>query len=256
MQGVSFHYEDKNFLVVGASSGIGRQITIDLAEAGAKVLAAARSIERLEEVKRLYPDNITTAVVDVLQARDEEWNDIIMPFVKKYGKIHGGVYTAGISKMSSMRLLDENDAREVMETSFWGMIFFLRIVSRKKIACTGSSFVVFSSAASYTGQKGGISYAAGKAAVSNAVKSIASEIAQNKQRINSISPGWVKTNMTYQAERDSGGIVADNLESCYPLGLGKPKDISGMVLFLLSDAASWITGTDVVIDGGFLIGRN
>lgn len=92
--------------------------------------------------------------------------------------------------------------------------------------------------------------------MSNAVKSIASEIASNKQRINSISPGWVKTNMTYQSERDSGGIVTDNLESCYPLGLGEPKDISGMVLFLLSDAASWIIGTDVVIDGGFLIGRN
>ncbi len=255
VQDINFCFQNRNYVVVGASSGIGKQITLDLAESGANVLAIARNNERLDDVRLLYPDKITTAVINVLCARDNDWRGVLDPFVTKYGKINGGIYTAGISKIASLKMLDEEDARDVVETSFWGMLFFLKFITRKKYSCVGSSFVVFSSAASYIGQKGGIAYAAAKAAVSNAVKSIASEIAANKQRINSISPGWVKTNMTELAEQESGGIVSSDLESAYPLGLGVPKNISGMALFLMSDAASWITGSDVVIDGGFLVGR-
>ena len=87
-----------------------------------------------------------------------------------------------------------------------------------------------------------------------AVRSIAMEISRKKQRINSISPGWVETPMTKNFVQETTELPEDVLHQYY-LGLGQPKDVSGMTLFLLSDAARWITGTDVVVDGGFLLGN-
>lgn len=254
---VSFNLKDKNYIVVGASSGMGKQIALDLAEAGANVLAIARNVERLQNLKQMYPNNISICIADVMHTKDEEWSNILTSFVEQFGKIHGAVYAAGISRMTSLRMFDASDAKDVMDTCFWGMLFFIKNATKKKYACSGSSFVTFSSTASYIGGKGEIVYSAAKAAVGNAVKSIAKEIATNKQRINSVSPGWVNTNMIKKAEQELGGFFSrETYKLSYPLGLGEPKNVSGMVLFLLSDATSWITGTDVVIDGGFLLGAN
>ncbi len=256
MRDVQFHFKDRNFVVVGASSGMGRQIALDLAESGAHVLAAARNKERLEKVRLQYPEQIRTASLDVLSADSTSWDSVLSLFVEEFGKIHGGVYTAGISGMTPLRLYDEEAGRRIVDTSFWGMTRFIQSLSKKKYVSKGASFVVFSSTAAYCGNKGQFAYSATKGAVQTAVRSIAKEICRDQHRINSISPGWVESDMTKDSIEELGNIRPSETFDHYRLGLGKPEDVSGMVLFLLSDAARWITGTDVVVDGGSLLGMD
>lgn len=97
-------------------------------------------------------------------------------------------------------------------------------------------------------------YSAAKAAVQAAARSIAKEICRNRKRINTISPGWVSTEMTHRAVQEAAEDMMGIVEERCLLGLGKPADVSGFVLFLLSERARWITGKDFIVDGGYLWG--
>lgn len=252
MTDVKFDFSGKNFVVVGASSGMGWQIAIDLATAGANVLAIARNKERLEKLQAECPGKIVIFSLDVISANSEEWDACIGDFVRVYGKISGGVYTAGITGVSPLKGFNEKLAHDIMDTSFWGMINFIHAGVRKKYANTGASYVVFSSTAGHQGSKGMFAYSAAKAAVKTAVQSIAEEIAQTGKRINSISPGWVNTHMTLDSVQNNTEAIPQHVLKRHYLGLGEPTDVSGTALFLLSDASRWITGTDILVDGGYL----
>ncbi len=253
MSEVVFNFAGKNFVVVGASSGMGRQTALELAEAGAHVLAIARNEERLSAVRDAYPDFIETAQLDVTAASDEQWTDAIDTFVRKNGKLHGAVYTAGTTGTTPLRLHDGADARNIMETGFWGGMKSLEITTKKKYSNEGASYIVFSSVAAYGGGRGMLVYSGTKAAVQAAVHSVAREISGRGQRINSISPGWVQTEMTDNYLDHMGQSAQEISDGC--LGKGKPQDVTGMVLFLLSDRARWITGVDFIVDGGFMFGQ-
>lgn len=250
---VAFDFHNRNYVVVGASSGMGRNIALHLAESGANVLAIARNEKRLSDLRNSFPEKIKTEKLDVLSADNADWGNVLDDFVNDVGKCHGGVYTAGIGGVSSLRGFDTDEARKIIDTSLYGMLGFLSNFIKKKSVEKGSSFVVFSSVAAHIGQKGSIAYSAAKAAVKNSVTSIAKEICRDKHRINSISPGWVNSEMTEQSLINGMQSYNDML-SIHRLGVGTPDYVSGMVLFLLSDAARWITGTDVVVDGGYLLG--
>ena len=252
MNEVTFDFTGKNFVVVGASSGMGRQTAIELAAAGAHVLAIARNEERLLAVQDMYPHLIETAQIDVTAASDEQWADAVGMFVERHGKIHGAVYTAGTTGTTSLRFHDGADAKNIMETGFWGAMKSLEVTTKKKYSHEGASYVVFSSVAAYRGGRGMLVYSGTKAAVQAAVHSVAREISERGQRINSISPGWVETEMTNNYLEHMGQSAQGVSNGC--LGKGKPQDVTGMVLFLLSDRAQWITGVDFIVDGGFMFG--
>lgn len=253
MTDVKFHFHGKNFIVAGASSGFGKQIAMELSEAGAQVLAIARNKERLDALRATCPERIQTVALDVTKARKDEWDTVLQPFLESHGKFHGGVFTAGISDLTPLRYFSEEKARAIMETSFWGFVFFLQSMTRKKVAERGSSFVVFSSVAATWGNKGMFAYSAAKSAVRTAVRSFAKEIVADGHRINSISPGYVGgTGMTEESAAFMGR--PENVIRQHLLGMGHPEDLSGMTLFLLSNRARWITGTDFVVDGGYLLG--
>ena len=255
MKEVTFDFTGKNFVVVGASSGMGRQITLELAASGAKVLAVARKQEKLTELKQHNSENIIIVSLDVTKAKKQEWTSVFDNFVSKYGKLDGGVYTAGISGITPLRLFQEEEARNIMETSFWGMLFFMQGIVRKKYINSSSSFVVFSSTAATWGNKGMFAYSAAKSAMRTAVRSLAKEISKDKHRLNSVSPGYVGgTGMTSESAEFMG--LPENVIKQHYFGIGRPSDVSGVVLFLLSDRAGWITGTDIVVDGGYLLGGN
>lgn len=169
--------------------------------------------------------------------------------LEKYGKLSGAVHAAGIVKLTSFKLYDEKEAKQIYEISFWAGIKFIQICTKAKLANEGASFVLFSSAGSYNAAKGMFAYASAKAAIRVAVKSIAKEISKKALRINTVSPGWVKSNMTdILEETNNTKLILDN----HLLGIGAVDDVSGTVLFLLSDRAHWITGTDIIVDGGYL----
>lgn len=248
---VIFDFSDKNFLVVGASSGIGRQIAIELADAGGHVLAIARNEKRLNELQA-YSSNITPKQLDVTTAEVCDWSSVLTDYVAEKGKLHGVVYTAGITGATVLRCFDEELAQRIMDTSYWGAIRCLQVTSKKKIVQKGASFVLFASVAGITGEKGLGAYSAAKSAVITVVKSFAHDFSKDLHRINSISPGLIDTDMVEQAEAEMGDLA--RIKARHLLGMGCAQDVSGMVLFLLSNRAKWITGQNFVVDGGCMSG--
>lgn len=244
MANITFNFTNENFIVTGGSSGMGRQIALELANAGAKVLIIARRQKALEKVKEMYPDNICICSADVSNVGDVKSG--IDEFINQNGKIAGFVHTAGIDGLTPLKMFDQDLAKKIMDISFWSAVNLLQLLQKKKYSCDKASFVLFSSVASKRGEKGMFAYSAAKAAVSTTVKSLAKEISSRGLRINAICPGRVRTPMTEDNLNEE--VVSRHL-----LGEGNPEDISGVVLFLLSDRARWITGTDVIVDGGYLI---
>lgn len=248
MSRVIYDFSNENFVVTGASSGMGRQVVVELAAAGANVLAIARNEARLQELQYQYPNNISVAALDVCDS--EKMENAIKNFVGENGRLHGGVHAAGINNFTPLKTYDGDLANKIMDTSFWAGVEFTRIVTKAKYANKGISVVLFSSVCAQSDEKGMFAYASAKAAVNACVKSIAKEINTKGHRINSIMPGWVE-NSTMTTSVD-GMIDQNSLIEKHLLGLAKPDNVTGMVLFLLSDRGSWITGSNIAVDGGYL----
>ena len=250
MGSIIYDFSGERFVVTGASSGMGRKVAEELATSGAIVLAIARREERLQELKHEYPKQIITATVDVCDTKGMA--EAISSFVASYGKINGAVHAAGIFSSTPLRNYDESEARKIMDISFWAGIRFIQLVNKKKNAMDGCSSILFSSVAATIGEKSNFAYSATKLAMQGAVRSIAKEIYMRGNRINTLSPGWVNTELT--RKEDERSLVNKKFYEWHLLGIGEPEDVTGTVLFLLSDRARWITGTNVVVDGGYLLG--
>ena len=256
---VIFDFKGKNFVVVGASSGIGRQAAIELSHSGANVLAIGRNLERLAELKKnsplslvKHPPRIFTEQLDVLTATPEDWAEVLDNFTSVVGRINGGVYTAGIWGLTPLNSFDEALAHKIFDTSFWGAVNFVQSATRKKFSDGGASFVLMSSIAGEFSGKSLFAYSAAKAAVQSAVKSFAAEIIRNKHRINSVAPALVKTEM--MQNEMYAAAASEEIISRHLLGVGTARDVAGMILFLLSDRAAWITGQNFFVDGGYTVG--
>lgn len=256
---VTFNFAGKNFVVVGASSGIGRQVTLELSQSGANVLAIGRNLERLNELRKSSPislvkrpPKIFTEQLDVTMATADDWSNVLENFTSVVGRINGGVYTAGIWGLTPLNSFDESLARKIFETSFWGAVNFVQSATRKKFSDGGGSFVLMSSIAGDFSGKSLFAYSAAKAAVQSAVKSFSKEIVRSKHRINSVAPALVKTGM--MQNEMYAAAASEEMISRHLLGLGTARDVSGMILFLLSDRAAWITGQNFFVDGGYIVG--
>ena len=245
MSRVIYDFSGENYVVTGASSGIGRQVAVELAQSGAMVLSIGRNSERLEALRSEQPRRIFTASLDVCD--DSALENAVSEFVEAHGKLSGGVHAAGVNAVTPLRTYDRETARKIMNVSFWAGIHLLQLVTRAKYGNPGTSTVLFSSGYSISPAKGMFAYSAAKSAVNTAVKCAAKEICSKHHRVNSIIPGWVITNMTGQFEQSSD---IDSVLSKHLLGPGKPENVSKMVLFLLSSASSWITGSNIIVDGG------
>ncbi len=247
--GVNFCFDGGRFIVAGASSGMGKSITEEIVRGGGSVLALARNKAHLSCLFDKCGDQIFTEAVDVRNA--ESLVDIIQQFVSLKGKIHGCVYTAGVSAVTPLKNFSDDTAHEIMEINYWGFINLMRIVNRKKYSEAGCSNVVIASVAGHTGEAGSFAYSASKAAIMNSVRTFAKEIYKRGNRINSISPGFVNTKLSSGFVEEKG--FSEKTIEKHLLGIGECFDVSGLALFLLSDSAKWITGQDFVVDGGYLV---
>jgi len=256
---VNFDFTGKNFVVVGASSGIGRQVALELSQSGANVLAIGRNLERLNELKKnspvtliKRPPKIFTEQLDVLTATADDWSLALENFTGAVGRINGGVYTAGIWGLTPLNSFDSALAHKIFDTSFWGAVNFVQSATRKKFSDGGGSFVLMSSIAGDFAGKSLFAYSAAKAAIQSAVKSFAKEIIRGKHRINSVAPALVKTEM--MKNEMYAALAGEEMISRHLLGLGTARDVAGMILFLLSERAAWITGQNFFVDGGYIVG--
>lgn len=242
----------KNILVTGASSGIGKGISIYLSKIGANIIMAARSEEKLKETyNQLEPGDHSYYLIDL-----NNFNEIESMFdniCSDGRKLNGLVHSAGISRTVPIQYLKMDDLKSIMSINFYSFIELVKHFSKRKYNDNGGSIVAISSISSQVGARGLAAYCASKGALESSIRSIALELAAKNIRINSVAPGMIKSQI-YDGlvEIVNNNDFEADLKKRQIMGLGKPEDVASAAAFLLSDASSFITGTSMVVDGGYL----
>ena len=239
-----FTLEGKVIFVTGASSGIGRQIAINCSRMGATVILNGRNKERLQEVlKELENDNHQIAEGDITQNAD------ISSIIDNLPKLDGIVHCAGIDHRKPAKFMEEEDINRVMGTNFAAPILLQSELLRQKKVKAGASIIFMSSMAANSPSMGHGLYSASKGALISYADCLALELAPRKIRVNCICPGMVWTKLILQDEVTEEELKKD--EETYPLKrYGTPDDIANLAIYLLSDAASWVTSSHISITGG------
>jgi NAD(P)-dependent dehydrogenase (short-subunit alcohol dehydrogenase family) len=235
-------------LITGASSGIGRETSIRLS-ASRKLILHGRDAARLEETRRLC-NNSERHVFWNLDLREvDQIEDSLTKLLEQNQlAVESFVHCAGTLRLLPLRSVDRAMVREIMDVNFSSAVEIVRLLIRKKINEKHLRGIVFvSSTASQFGARGFNLYCASKGALDAFMRALAVELAPGV-RVNSVLPGAVHTAMTEGMLTDPETLK--RLQTGYPLGLGEPSDIASAIVFLLSDAARWITGQQLVVDGG------
>jgi 3-oxoacyl-[acyl-carrier protein] reductase len=232
--------EGKNALVTGASRGIGRAIAVELAAAGASVAVGYRSGR--EEAEALAAELGGRAIqADVSDAEDAK------RLVEEAGDLDVLVNNAGLTRDGLLARMSDDDWRTVIDTNLASVFYTCRAVTRPMMKKRAGSIVNISSIVGVHGNWGQTNYAASKAGIIGFTKSLARELGSRNVRANVVAPGYVKTQLTDVLPEEATGAMLENT----PLGrLGEPGDVAGAVRFLCSDAASFITGEVLLVDGG------
>ena len=243
-----FSLEGKTILVTGASSGIGQATAIACAKMGGNMLICGRNPERLQETcDQLGPRCVGQLIADLTVAEDVE------SLVKQLPVVDGAVLCAGNSITLPLQFGTREKFDEMFDVNFFAPVELLRLMYKKKVLQKGSSVVlIVSIGGTHSFMPGNGVYGASKAALNSVMKYAAREYASRKVRVNSICPGMVDTPLIHRGTITEEQLAEDAKR--YPLGrYGHPDDIANGVVYLLSDASSWLTGHDLVIDGGFSI---
>lgn len=239
--------QERKILVTGASSGIGRAVSILASKLGASVVLCARDKERLEETRSMMSDAGKHQCISFDVREFENYDSIFGKAVSDGVKLNGMVHCAGIAKISPLRMMKQPVITEIMDINFNSFMNLMGMYTKKKYSNGGSVVAVSSSNAHYP-QKCMSIYAASKAALESAVRTLALETVQQNIRVNCVIPGAIDTPMMRMTDEDA---LERTLEKQL-LGAGQPIQVANMILFLLSDAASFITGRSVFVDGGML----
>jgi len=240
----------KTIIVTGASSGIGRETAILLSKLGAKLIIIARNEERLRDT--IYSlDGQGHADIAFDLTSFSEYSHLFNRIFENGSRVSGFVHCAGFSKLIPLRNMSLTDLDEMMKINYYSfMLLSKEFVRKKNVDPDGASIVAISSISGDFSVKGLSIYSATKSALNISVKALAQEYAQWNIRFNTISPGWVRTELTDKATQALTSERVENVIENHPLGPGDPIDVAKTVAFLLSDAARWITGTTLIIDGG------
>ena len=245
-----FSLKGKTILVTGASSGIGQTTAIECSRLGARLVITGRDVERLQQTfGQLEGDGHTQIIAELTSEND------VKRLVDTAPELNGLVLCAGKGKISPFLFCTRDKFDDAFDINFFSPVELLRqLVKTKKLAKWCSVVIIASIGGCPNGKFtfGNDIYGASKAALWSMMKFAALELATKKIRVNSVNPGMVETNLI-----NHGIITSEQHEQdmkTYPLKrYGKPSDIAHGIIYLLSDAASWVTGQSLVIDGGCTI---
>jgi NAD(P)-dependent dehydrogenase (short-subunit alcohol dehydrogenase family) len=245
-----FSLEGKSILVTGASSGIGRGIAVACAQMGAKVVLSGRNEDRLQETLSLLRGDGHIVLCGDLNSEDSR-----KKIVDQISALNGIVYCSGISQIQMAKFMDLPSLERVFQTNVLSPLMLNTLLLKKKKIQKNASIVFISSISGvYRSQIGEGGYGATKAALAGYAKSLALELAAQGIRVNTIHPGVVETPLLEVSNGTFGEEELEALRQKYPLKrFGKPEDIAHCAVYLLSDASSWMTGSQILIDGGFTL---
>jgi NAD(P)-dependent dehydrogenase (short-subunit alcohol dehydrogenase family) len=239
----------RTVLVTGASSGIGRETAILLSQLEARVVLAGRNRDRLQGALEALEGSGHSAESFDLSEGDSipAW---IKGIVARTGPLDGLVHSAGVIELAPVRTLDCGQIGRIMNINLDAALMLARGFRQKGCHSAQASMVTISSVAALRAQPGLAAYSASKAALLGMTRSLALELARDGIRVNSVAAGLVASEMARELDQNSAGGT-DRERNAHPLGLGKPRDIANAIAFLLSDAARWITGSTMAVDGGY-----
>lgn len=247
-----FSLDNRTILITGASSGIGRACAVACSEAGAGVIALGRDEERLHETLKLMGDEKKHRSYSVELTDFEQVDRMMESFEAEGLKVDGIIHSAGISTTLPLRAFNPDKVQTFINVNVTAAIYLCKWITRKKMLPeTGSSIVFLSSVMGSVGESGKFVYSLTKGALLAASRSLAIELAPKNVRVNCISPGVVETPMTDNAVYSRNEEAREKIEALHPMGLGKPEDVAHAAVYLLSDASSWVTGTNLFVDGGY-----
>jgi NAD(P)-dependent dehydrogenase (short-subunit alcohol dehydrogenase family) len=239
-----FNLQGKTILVTGASSGIGKVIAIECSKMGANMVITGRNESRLIETLELL-QNTGNHLFVLADLANKDGLDLL---VEQLPLLDGVVNSAAMLKKLPLKFINEKAWQETMETNlFLPALLSQRLVKKNKIK-DASSIVFISSIAATIASFGNITYMASKGAINSLSRGMALELAAKKIRVNTVQPALIQTNLTDKAlsEEDLKNYLLK-----FPLGrFGKPEEVAYAVIYLLSNAAQWVTGTSITIDGG------
>ncbi len=243
-----FSLQGKNILVTGASSGIGRSTAIECSKMGATVIISGRNKERLTETfNQLEGKDHQFVLADLNKESDLSY------LVEQCVSLDGIVHCAGLAIPKPFQFLSKEDVEYIMSVNFEAPVYLTQLLLKKKKINKSSSIVFISSISGiFVSYVGGSLYSASKGAINGVVKGLAIELAPKNIRVNCVNPGMIFTDIL-----KDGIVTQEQLEEDakkYPLKrYGKPEEVAYAVIYLLSDASSWVTGTNLLIDGGYTL---
>ena len=241
MPGNPFRLDGKTVLVTGASSGIGREVAVVCSRMGARLVISGRDEARLGETLRaLVGEGHEMVAADLLTS------DGLEAVAVKAGKLDGLVHSAGVRGLAPLKLVTAKFLDDVFAINYRAPVLLTQRLLHKNAMRNGGSIVFMASISAHLGTTGVGIYAGSKAALVGTMRCLALEQAKRGIRVNCLSPGLVETKLVTTDDPD----WFESQRARYPLGVGQPEDVANATIFMLSNAARWITGTTLIMDGG------
>jgi len=240
-----FTLENKTILVTGASSGIGRAVSIECSKMGATLIVTGRNEQRLEETYNQLNNGAHRKIV-----ADLRYEEQIEELISEINELNGIVHCAGIVETVPFQFVTSLKLKEIFEINFFSPVLITqKLIKYKKLKKQSSIVFISSTAGIYGSNVANSMYSATKGALNGIMKGMALDLAPQSIRVNSVCPAMVDTNIL-----SDGRITEEQLKEDvkkYPLKrYGRPEEVAYAVIYLLSDASVWVTGTNLLIDGG------
>ena len=241
---------NKNIIVTGSSSGLGRELSLSLDILGANLVLLGRNKKSLLRTKSLMKNKHTYIVCDFSKLNDTK-NKIKEIF--KEIKFDGLVHAAGNYILSPLQLIDEKEIADAVNTNLISPLLITKEFCKRSNYNNNASIIFVSSVAAIVGSSSLSIYSMTKSGQIGLAKSLAVEMASKKIRVNSISPGLVNSRISEVLSANTTADSFENVKKKHLLGIGKYSDIVSSLLFLLSNKSNWITGSNMIVDGGYSI---
>ncbi len=247
-----FDLAGKTILVTGAATGLGRATAVLLGRLGAKIVLVSRNAERLQSVAETLAG--TGHLVHPFDLNDIHSIPAWMKQVAQTaGPLWGVVHSAATLSLQPLQFLKLSSVEEIARVNVAAAFALAKGFRQRGVCGDAGSIVLISSVSALRGDPGNSAYAASKGALLAMTQSLAVELAPQKIRINCIAPAFIETEMTRQSLAATlTPAQFDVMKNRSPLGPGNPEDVAAAAAFLLAESARWITGTTLVIDGGYL----